>query len=267
MSDILRFVPKDLTASQVLADKKCWIATAATLAASIGSSLFGGNQAAKAAKKAKKENTYRSNAEKAWFDKEYNTDYIDTAAGQNLMRRAQEVQNNYVRKADGAAAVGGGTAASTAMAKESANKAMGDTVANIAAQDTARKQHVADTHQANVSQLSRERQEIETNRAANINNAAQNASNALMSAGVNQLGSQLEGGKTVKTNNLDNNIGSRDNGIVTQLGEDGASRLKKAAGTLDNLPNHPNDDFNPSTYGKSNMEEAMRHRLNKGLYK
>ena len=40
------------------------------------------------------------------------------------MRRAQEVQNEYIRKADGAAAVGGGTAASVAMAKEAANNGL-----------------------------------------------------------------------------------------------------------------------------------------------
>ena len=107
MMEILSKIPKNLTSSPVLGEKKEWIATAAMLAGSVASSLFGANKAKKAARKAQKENTYRSNAEKAWFDKEYNTDYLDTKAGQNLMRRAQEVQNEYIRKADGAAAVGG----------------------------------------------------------------------------------------------------------------------------------------------------------------
>lgn len=185
-----------------MANKKEWIATAAMLAGSVASSLFGANKAKKAARKAQAENTYRTNAEKAWYDKEYNTDYLDTKAGQNLMRRAQEVQDNYVRKADGAAAVGGGTAASVAMAKEQANKAMGDTIANVAAQDTARKQQVSDAHQQNMMQLSRERQQIETDKANATSQAAQNMSNSLMQAGVNHLGSQLESGKTVKTSGL-----------------------------------------------------------------
>ena len=114
MMEILSKIPKNLTSSPVLGEKKEWIATAAMLAGSVASSLFGANKAKKAARKAQKENTYRSNAEKAWYDKNYNTDYLDTKAGQNLMRRAQEVQNEYIRKADGAAAVGGGTAASVA---------------------------------------------------------------------------------------------------------------------------------------------------------
>ena len=216
MSEILTKIPKHLTSCPVLTNKKEWVLGAASLALGVGSSIFGANKAKKAARKAQKENTYRSNAEKAWYDKNYNTDYLDTKAGQNLMRRAQEVQDEYVRKADGAAAVAGGTAASVAMAKEAANKAMGDTIANVAAQDTARKQHVEDAHLANTQQLSRERQQIEQQKAQATSDAAQNASNALMSAGVNQLGSQLEGAKSVKTNALGSNGSGSDNTNVTQ---------------------------------------------------
>ena len=217
MMEILSKIPKNLTSSPVLGEKKEWIATAAMLAGSVGSSLFGANKAKKAARQAQKENTYRSNAEKAWYDKEYNTDYLDTKAGQNLMRRAQEVQHEYIRKADGAAAVGGGTAASVAMAKEAANKTIGDTVANIAAQDTSRKQHVADTHLQNTQQLSRERQQIEQQKAQATSDAAQNMSNALMSAGVNQLGSQLEGTKALNSSKLDNQTPTLDNRNVTDV--------------------------------------------------
>lgn len=216
MTEILSKIPKHLTSCPVLTDKKEWILGAAALAGGVASSLFGANKAKKAARRAQAENTYRTNAEKAWYDKNYNTDYLDTKAGQNLMRRAKEVQDEYVRKADGAAAVGGGTAASVAMAKEAANKAMGDTIANVAAQDTARKQHVEDAHLQNTQQLSRERQQIEQQKAQATSDAAQNASNAMFNFGVNQLGSELEGAKAVKTNTLDSNGKPIDNTIVTQ---------------------------------------------------
>lgn len=246
MTEILNRIPKDLTASPVLANKKEWIASAAMLAGSALSSLFGGSAARKAAKKAAAENRYRSNAEKAWFDKEYNTDYLDTKAGQNLMRRAQEVQDSYVRKTDGAAAVGGGTAASVAQAKESANKAMGDTIANIAAQDTSRKQHVADQHQSNVNQLSQERQQIEQNKANATTQAAQNMSNALMTAGVNQLGSQLGSGKAVSNSGLSDSTPLADNKNVTSVAE-GLSHRTASNGML-----------NPSTTsGHTLLDDAV----------
>ena len=216
MSDILVRIPKNLTSSPVLGEKKEWILGAASLALGVGSSLFGANKAKKAARRAQAENQYRTNAEKAWYDKNYNTDYLDTKAGSNLLRRAQEVQDEYIRKADGAAAVGGGTAASVAQAKESANKAMGDTIANVAAQDTARKQHVEDAHLANTQQLSRERQQIEQQKAQATSDAAQNASNAMFNFGVNQLGSELEGAKAQGSSKLGGSASANDNKNVTQ---------------------------------------------------
>lgn len=255
MSEILARIPKNLTSSPVLGEKKEWVLGAASLALGIGSSLFGANKAKKAARRAQAENQYRTNAEKAWYDKNYNTDYLDTKAGQNLMRRAQEVQDEYIRKADGAAAVGGGTAASVAQAKESANKAMGDTIANIAAQDTSRKQHVEDAHLANTQQLSRERQQIEQQKAQNTSDAAQNASNALFNFGVNQLGSELEGTKLQNNSKLANSTPTLDNKNVTDI-SNGLSHKADANGLLN--PNASNNQL----AGGTMLDEAVGN-LNK----
>ena len=255
MSEILARIPKNLTSSPVLGEKKEWVLGAASLALGIGSSLFGANKAKKAARRAQAENQYRTNAEKAWYDKNYNTDYLDTKAGQNLMRRAQEVQDEYIRKADGAAAVGGGTAASVAQAKESANKAMGDTIANIAAQDTSRKQQVEDAHLANTQQLSRERQQIEQQKAQNTSDAAQNASNALFNFGVNRLGSELEGAKTQNNSKLANPTPTLDNKNVTDIST-GLSHKADANGLLN--PNASNNQL----AGGTMLDEAVGN-LNK----
>lgn len=255
MSEILARIPKNLTSSPVLGEKKEWVLGAASLALGIGSSLFGANKAKKAARRAQAENQYRTNAEKAWYDKNYNTDYLDTKAGQNLMRRAQEVQDEYIRKADGAAAVGGGTAASVAQAKESANKAMGDTIANIAAQDTSRKQHVEDAHLANTQKLSRERQQIEQQKAQNTSDAAQNASNALFNFGVNRLGSELEGTKLQNSSKLANSTPTLDNKNVTDIST-GLSHKADANGLLN--PNASNNQL----AGGTMLDEAVGN-LNK----
>jgi hypothetical protein len=255
MSDILVRIPKNLTSSPVLGEKKEWILGAASLALGVGSSLFGANKAKKAARRAQAENQYRTNAEKAWYDKNYNTDYLDTKAGSNLLRRAQEVQDEYIRKADGAAAVGGGTAASVAQAKESANKAMGDTIANIAAQDTSRKQHVEDAHLANTQQLSRERQRIEQQKAQATSDAAQNASNAMFNFGVNQLGSELEGAKSQGSSKLANPAPTLDNKNVTDIST-GLSHKADANGLLN--PNASNNQL----AGGTMLDEAVGN-LNK----
>lgn len=255
MSEILARIPKSLTSSPVLGEKKEWVLGAASLALGIGSSLFGANKAKKAARRAQAENQYRTNAEKAWYDKNYNTDYLDTKAGSNLLRRAQEVQDEYIRKADGAAAVGGGTAASVAQAKESANKAMGDTIANIAAQDTSRKQHVEDAHLQNTQQLSRERQQIEQQKAQATSDAAQNASNALFNFGVNQLGSELEGAKSQNSSKLANPTPTLDNKNVTDI-SNGLSHKADANGLLN--PNASNNQL----AGGTMLDEAVGN-LNK----
>ena len=255
MSEILARIPKNLTSSPVLGEKKEWVLGAASLALGIGSSLFGANKAKKAARRAQAENQYRTNAEKAWYDKNYNTDYLDTKAGSNLLRRAQEVQDEYIRKADGAAAVGGGTAASVAQAKESANKAMGDTIANIAAQDTSRKQYVEDAHLANTQQLSRERQQIEQQKAQNTSDAAQNASNAMFNFGVNQLGSELEGTKLQNNSKLANSTPTLDNKNVTDIST-GLSHKADANGLLN--PNASNNQL----AGGTMLDEAVGN-LNK----
>lgn len=255
MSEILARIPKNLTSSPVLGEKKEWVLGAASLALGVGSSLFGANKAKKAARRAQAENQYRTNAEKAWYDKNYNTDYLDTKAGSNLLRRAQEVQDEYIRKADGAAAVGGGTAASVAQAKESANKAMGDTIANIAAQDTSRKQHVEDAHLQNTQQLSRERQQIEQQKAQATSDAAQNASNALFNFGVNQLGSELEGAKSQGSSKLANPTPTLDNKNVTDIST-GLSHKADANGLLN--PNASNNQL----AGGTMLDEAVGN-LNK----
>lgn len=215
----------------VIGDRLNWVATAAALglgALSAGTSVAGGLLSRNAAKKAARQVKYRRNAEKAWYDKEYNTDYIDTKAGQNLLRRAQEVQDKYVKRAEGAAAVGGGTDASVALAKENANKAVSDTIANVAAQDTARKQRVADQHLANTNVISAQSQQVEQSKADATAGAAQGASNAAASAAI-LVGSQPNKANAVSDSKLAGKDAAVGNTDVTQ-------QPQSTSSPVDNVP-------------------------------
>lgn len=217
--------------SPVVGDRLQWVATAAALGLgtlSAGTSVAGGLLSRNAAKKAARQVRYRKNAEKAWYDKEYNTDYIDTKAGQNLMRRAQEVQDKYVKRAEGAAAVGGGTDASVALAKENANKAVSDTIANVAAQDTARKQRVADQHLANNNIISAQSQQVEQSKADATAGAAQGASNAAASAAI-LVGSQPNKANAVSDSKLAGKDAAVGNTDVTQ-------QPQSTSSPVDNVP-------------------------------
>lgn len=231
MREINWICRRELSVAPVVGDRLNWVATAAALglgALSAGTSVAGGLLSRNAAKKAARQVKYRRNAEKAWYDKEYNTDYIDTKAGQNLMRRAQEVQDKYVKRAEGAAAVGGGTDASVALAKENANKAVSDTIANVAAQDTARKQRVADQHLANNNVISAQSQQVEQSKADATAGAAQGASNAAASAAI-LVGSQPNKANAVSDNKLAGKDAAVGNTDVTQ-------QPQSTSSPVDNVP-------------------------------
>ena len=161
--------------------RKEWVQIALA-AASVASSLFGGAKSAAAAKKAEQEQKARENAENAWYQRRYNENYADTAAGKAMINEAKEYARENWKKASGAAAVTGGTDAATAQAKEAGNKMVADTVRNMAAQDTARKDSVDAQHMKMQDNFAQERIALQQQRADNIANTASGVSNGLMSA-------------------------------------------------------------------------------------
>ena len=161
--------------------RKEWIASAIGAGVGLATSLFGGASASAAAREAERRQREQEAKENAWYTRRYNEDYVDTAAGQNLVRRAKDYAKEQWKKAAGAQAVAGGTDAATAMAKEAGNKMVGDTIANIAATDQARKDNVDNMHRQSQEKFAQMDMNREMQRAQNITSAAQQASNAIMS--------------------------------------------------------------------------------------
>ena len=164
-------------------ERKMWFFSAISAVGGIASSLLGGNSAAKQARQAQDKLDRDKASERADYIRKYNEDHVDAAAGQNLVRRAKEAARESWRKAAGAQAVGGGTDAATQMAKDAGNKMIGDTIADIAANDTARKDRADEIHQQNERRFTQQEMAIANQKAQNITNAAQAASNAMMSIG------------------------------------------------------------------------------------
>lgn len=148
----------------------------------LASSIFGGIKASQAAREAEKRQRQQEASEDAWYNRRYNEDYADTAAGQNLVRRAKQFAREQWKRAAGAQAVAGGTDAATAMAKDAGNRMMGDTIADIAASDQQRKENVDNMHRQAQERFAQQDMNRELQRAQNITAAAQGASNAIMSA-------------------------------------------------------------------------------------
>ena len=74
-----------------------------------------------------------------WFDRRYNEDSTQRADAQAVLTRLNEMIHNRNRAAEGSAAVMGGTDESVAQSKEAGNRAMADTMSNIAASGERRK--------------------------------------------------------------------------------------------------------------------------------
>ena len=145
-----------------------------------GMSILGGVSSANAAKRAEKLRQEQDAKNAAWFNRKYNESYIDTAAGRNAIRQAIDYGKRQTQRAEGAAAVTGGTDAAVAQAKESSNKMIGDTIGNLAAQDTARKEGAEATHLQQQAQSTAQQMQNQQMKANAIAQAASGASNALI---------------------------------------------------------------------------------------
>lgn len=203
--------------------KKEWIGAVIGAVGGLASSLIGGAASSSAAEAAERRQRQQEAKENAWYNRRYYEDYIDTAAGQNLVRRAKEFAKSQWKKAAGAQAVAGGTDASVAMAKEAGNKMMGDTIADIAAADLNRKQRVDEQHRAAEQQFAQNDINREMQRANNIKEAAQGASNAIFSA----AGSLAEG--ATSASKVPNLAGASNNSKVVASPKVADNAITKAA--------------------------------------
>lgn len=169
--------------------KEIPLAIPAVMAAgSLVSSFFGSSaskEAAEAARRQQMQEKARLEAERL---RKTNEDYIDTAAGQNMLRIAREQADSVWKKAEGAKAVAGGTDAAAAMAKEAGNKMIGDTIANIAANDTQRKDNIDASYRADIARVNQGIMQSEMAKAQATAQAAGAASNALMQGAMMTFG-------------------------------------------------------------------------------
>lgn len=164
------------------------LAAGISAASSLLGGIFGGGAARRARERAERAQRQSENKEFAWYNRRYNEDYADTAAGRNLLRIAKDYARDNWKRESGAAAVGGGTDASVALAKGQGTKMVGDTIANMSAQDVSRKDSVDNIHHKQELSFDQQRGERDyaygVQKANNITQAAQGMSNAAMTAAL-----------------------------------------------------------------------------------
>lgn len=119
----------------------------------LAGSIFGGIKARKAAKKqaAAIEDARRKND--AWYNKEYYQDYSQRSDSQAAMRNVRDFMKRSNQNVAATAAVTGATPEAIAAQKESANKVVSDTAANIQANADAYKTSIQGQYNAKDAQL------------------------------------------------------------------------------------------------------------------
>lgn len=149
-------------------------------ATSIAGSIAGGIASKKAAKKAQKQLDEQNRKNEEWYNRRYNEDATQTAEARNMLRQAREAAAERIRQARGTQAVMGNSGENVAQAYASANDMLGDTMSNIAAQGTARKDAIESQYMSRNQAIADQYMGMYNQQAAN---AAQAGSSA-MQAGV-----------------------------------------------------------------------------------
>lgn len=148
--------------------------------ASVAGGILGGRASAKAARKKAALLDKMDRENQSWYDRRMNEDYTQTAEAVNAMRLMRENADRSVKRSEGVAAVMGGTDESVAQAKAAANEAVGNTLANIAAQGTAQKNAVESQYLSQKNNINSQRLGAYDAQAA----AAAQAGGAAMQAGM-----------------------------------------------------------------------------------
>ena len=98
----------------------------------VASSLFGGYKAGKERKKMSNQIKSWESENKAFYNSQALGDYTQRSDAQNAIRQMREQLDRQTKRATNTQAITGGTVEQTAVAKDSANRALGNATSNIA---------------------------------------------------------------------------------------------------------------------------------------
>lgn len=97
----------------------------------LGSSIFGGIKAAKAARRQKQALQRASRANDAWYNREYYSDYMNRSDAQSAIKRVRDFMKRRGQQAAATAAVTGATPESVVARRAADNEVIADTAARI----------------------------------------------------------------------------------------------------------------------------------------
>lgn len=141
-------------------------------AAQVGSSIYGAIKSSQANKRAEQLLKNQRDENKKWYEQKMAEDYTQRSDSQNILRKQRELLQEQYQRARATNIVAGGTDESLALQQAAANDAMGDTMADIAANASAYKEGVENQYRAKDAELNQQQFGIEQNKAKAISEAA-----------------------------------------------------------------------------------------------
>lgn len=166
------------------------ISTALGAAAALGSAAYGAIKSSLANKKAKARIQDERDKNKRWYEYRMAEDVTGRSDAQSIITKQRELLGEQYKNIRATNAVAGGSEESVAAQKQAANNAVADTMSNIAADASNRKDAIEQQYRSYDSQLNNQQAILEQQQAQNIANAAGQAVNAglgLIGAGINSI--------------------------------------------------------------------------------
>lgn len=141
-------------------------------AAQIGSSIYGAVKSSQANKRAQAMIQNQRDENQKWYDQKMAEDYTQRSDVQNILRKQRDLLNEQYQRARATNIVAGGTDESLALQQQAANEAMGDTIADIAANASSYKDSIENQYRAQDAALNQQQIGVEQANAQTIAQAA-----------------------------------------------------------------------------------------------
>ena len=145
--------------------------------------IVGGNATRKAANRNARLLQEAENDAKAWYDKEYNANFLDRSDARATIAKTREILNERYKAAEGAAAVSGATEESLARQKAAANDVLADVTSNIAERADAYKDAVRANYENQQANFLAQKTNVNNQKAQATAQAASGLANAAKSLG------------------------------------------------------------------------------------
>ena len=161
-------------------------------AAQIGSSIYGAIKSSKANKRAEQLLKNQRDENQKWYETRMAEDYTKRADVQNVLRKQRELFEEQYQRAKAGNVVAGGTDEALALQKAAANEAMGETMADIAAQASDYKEGIEEQYRTQDAALNQQQIGMEQAKAQNIAAAAGQMGSAVSGLMSGNVGKAIE---------------------------------------------------------------------------